>query len=361
MSNEITLFDPFNIGNLRIKNRIISSAIYERAAKDGHISSEIMDYYHNIASGGVGLAITGMQGISDGSVNGPAMIKTTYNEYVSDMRKIVDLFHYQDCKLFVQLQHAGYKTAWQHNGDMFGVSNYKDSNGAIYHEATPKELRKLVYDFGQAALRCKEAGCDGVEIHAVHGYLLHTFLSPYFNHRLDNYGGSIINRARLLFEVYEEVRKQVGKDFCIVVKFPCNDLVIPSITPQEVVWVCQQLEQRGVDALEISAGITRDGGPASFVPFAKTSKVEGNFSEGAALIASNLHIPVISVGGYRTPQYIDNVLTNTHIAAVALGRPIISEPNLVKRWQTDTTKARCISCNGCFLTKGIVSCVLKNK
>jgi len=355
MTNRITMFDSFAIGKLQIKNRLVSSAIYERAAKEGHITPEIIEYYRHLAEGGVGLAITGMEAVSEGAVNGPAMIKTTYDGYVEDMQKLVEIFHGQGSKLFVQLQHTGYKTAWQQGGDTFGVSAYKVSEDCTYHEATVEELNQLVHAFGQAALRCKAAGCDGVEIHAVHGYLLNTFLSPYFNHRTDGYGGSIANRARLLFEVYEEVRKQVGIDFCVAVKFPCSDLVTPSITSEETVWACQELERRGVDMIEVSAGITRDG----FSPLVRAGKEEGKFSAGAELIAAQVHIPVISVCGYRSPQYIEEILNTTHIAAVALGRPLISEPGLVKRWQTDTTKARCLSCNGCFKTKGIVSCILK--
>ena len=358
---KISMFDKFAIGKIQIKNRLVSSSIFERVANNGHISSAIIEYYRHLAEGGVGLVITGMEAISEGAVNGPAMIKTTYDGYIEDLKKLVDIMHANDTKIFVQLQHTGYKTAWQQGCDTFGPSPYKVTEACTYHEATAEELEKLVHDFGQAALRCQQAGCDGVEIHAVHGYLLNTFLSPYFNHRTDEYGGSIANRARLLLAVYDEVRKQVGKDFCVGVKFPCSDLVTPSITPEETVWACQELEKRGIDMIEVSAGIDRNGGPSSFAPFARTGKKEGKFSEGAELIASHVHVPVLSVGGYRSPQFIEDILNTTHITAISLGRPLISEPNLINRWQTDPTAARCISCNGCFTTPNIASCVLNKK
>lgn len=335
--------------------------MFEYGADDGKISERIVNLYETLAKGGSGLIITGMQSISDGAGYGPIMVKTSYDGYVNDLKKIVDVIHKYGSQVFVQLQHVGYKTNWKMGYDTFGVSEMKVSEECTYHEATQEGLNKVIQDFAISALKCKEAGCDGVQIHAAHGFLINSFLSPHFNHRKDKYGGNIKNRARLLFEIYHAIRQTVGEDFLISAKIPFDDLVSDSSTNEEMLYVCKTLEKMGIDMLEISSGMTMDGGEASFTPFIKKNK-EGNFLESAKLVASTLKIPIISVCGYRTPQFIEHILSHSSIAAISLGRPLTREPDLPNRWKTDESPALCVSCNRCFGSSQIISCqVCKNK
>lgn len=350
------MYESFKIDDLEIKNRIVRSAMFEFAAEDGKISQPIIELYKKVAEGGSGLIITGMQSVSAGAGYGPVMVQTTYDGYTDDMKKIVKIAHQNDSRIFVQLQHVGYRTNWSMGYDTFGVSELAVSEDCTYHEATQEEIDRVVRDFGISAKKCKDAGCDGVQIHAAHGFLINSFLSPHFNHRSDSYGGSIENRARLLFEVYDSVRKSVGNEFLVSVKIPFSDMVEDTSSADEMLWVCKELEKRGMDMLEISSGITMDGSTTSFTPFVKNNEPEGKFLEFAKKVANEVDIPVVSVCGYRTPEGIEQALKDNTIAAISLGRPLTKEPDLPNRWKTDPGRAKCSSCNRCFRPQGIIAC-----
>lgn len=350
----VAMYEPFKIGNITVKNRLVRSALFEYTADNGRITSRIIDLYRELGRGGCGLIISGMQAVSPEGRVGPVMVEATYDRYETDLGHVARAARQGGGVFFVQLNHSGDRTAKLEGYDHLSVSP-KDIEGCAYHEASEEEISKIVSDFARAAARCRAAGCDGVQIHAAHGFLINTFLSPYFNHRSDGYGGSIEGRARILFEVYAAVRSAVGDDFSISVKVPFSDRVTPSLTPDECLFVCRELERLGVDMIEISSGVTMDGGAKSFVPVMRRD-AEGPFLSWAAQIAGAVSVPVVSVCGYRTPEFIERALTQTPIAAVSLGRPLIREPHLPIRWRTDPTRAACISCNQCCKPKGIIAC-----
>jgi NADH:flavin oxidoreductases, Old Yellow Enzyme family len=354
----ISMYDSFQIGTLAIGNRLVASATFEFAADNGKVSRKIIDHYRELAAGGSGLIVSGMQTVLSSASSGPVMVDTTYEGYVDDMKKLVDVVHENGSRLFVQLNHSGYKTFKDEGYDRIGVSEKEVVEGCTFREATRDDIEKIVDAFGQAAKRAKDAGADGVQIHSGHGYLLNTFLSPYFNRRTDAYGGPVENRARILFEVYNAVRKTVGDGYPVSIKLPFSDGASPSITSEDCVYVSKELEERGMDMIEVTAGFTMDGGASSFTPFVKDETQEARFLAGAVRIAEAVKIPVISVCGYRTPDVIEKVLSETAVAAVSLCRPIIREPNLPNRWKTDRSKATCVSCNKCFMSKGLIACQL---
>ena len=352
----IGMYDPFPIGNLTIKNRLIRSATFEFAADNGRITPQMIELYRELAAGGSGLIISGMQAVMPSGGIGPVMVQTTYDRYVDDMKQLVDIIHKNGSRLFVQLNHAGYKTATLPGYDQIGVSELEVSEGCTYQEATPEEIKKIAEAFGKAAKRCQDAGCDGVQIHAAHGYLISTFLSPYYNHRTDAYGGSIENRSRILFEVYDAVRNEVGNNYPVSVKLHFSDRVSPSITPDECLYVCKELAARGIDMIEVSSGLAIAGNNESTsTPLIKGSQ-EGNFLAGAAQLAATVSVPIVSVCGYRTPDFIEKALNETPVTAVSLCRPLVREPNLPNRWIADRTRAVCVSCNKCFKSSGIIAC-----
>lgn len=361
MAKASTMDETFRIGKLRVKNRLVRSATFEFGAENGTITDRVIELNRALAKGGSGLIISGMMGVRHGGSVGPVMVECDASGFVAGMARIVETVHQNDTLFFAQLNHGGYRTCQAEGYDRIGVSESEVAPGCVYHEATPEEIADIVAAFGTAAARCREAGCDGVQIHAGHGYLLNTFLSPYYNHRRDDYGGPIANRARLLFEVYDAVRQAVDRDFPVAVKLPFSDRVSPSITPEECIFVCKELEKRGIDLIEVTSGISYDGKSTSFSPFLKDGK-EGTFLDGAVQVAKAVKVPVVSVGGFRTPDYIEKALNETQVAAVALCRPLIREPDLPNRWKNDRSKAACISCNRCFKSRGIVACqVLKDQ
>ena len=352
----VSMYDPFKVGNLTIKNRLIRSATFEFGSDDGRITQRIIELYRQLAKGGSGFLISGMQAVTPSARSSPVMVETTYDQYVDDMKQVTDVVHQNGSLLFVQINHTGYKTAKIPGYDRIGVSELEVSERFNYREATPDEIQKIVEAFGKAARRCKEAGCDGVQIHAAHGYLISTFLSPYYNHRTDTYGGSIESRSRILFEVYDAVRNEVGNNYPVSVKLHFSDKVSPSITPDECIYVCKKLEECGIDMIEVSSGLSIAGnGESASSPLIKESQ-EGTFLAGAAQVANAINIPIVSVCGYRTPDFIEKALNETPVTAVSLCRPLVREPNLPNRWKTDRTKATCISCNRCFTSKDIIAC-----
>lgn len=372
-----TLYQPFTVGNLTLKNRLVASAMFEYGAEEGRITDKIAERYHQLAQGGIGGIITGMQAVTASGAVAPQMVHTEYDGYVQDMKAIADTVHQEDCKLFVQLQHCGSKTRPAEGYDHFTVSAVEDSAPhasdlrslsprdplVVYHPATVEELRKVAEDFGQAARRCQLAGVDGVQLHCAHGYLINSFLSPSTNHRQDEYGGPIENRARLLFEIYDAVRRAVGPEYPVGVKFPFSDLNAQSIQPEESLYVCRELERRGIDFIEVSSGMVMSTGSDSFSPRLAKDGPEGPFLPYARQVAQAVSVPVISVCGYRSPAFIQQVLSETGLAAVSFGRPLVREPDLPNRWRRDESPAQCVSCNACRNSAGdgIITCQVEKR
>lgn len=349
------IFEPVDLGQLNIKNRLIRSATFEGGTiSDGEITPQLGQIYAALADGGTGLIISGMMGVGHNSRAFSAMARIDSESFHHRMAELVEIVHNHGSKLVVQLSHCGAKATVLDEGNQpWAPSPCEAIRGLPAKEMNAAEIQQLIRDFGQAARRCKEAGADGVEIHSGHGYLLSQFLSPYYNKRQDAYGGSIENRARFLLEIYDEIRRQAGPDFPLLIKINYSDLITPGLTGEECGYICRELDARGIDALEISSGLSVNKASATSQPVRDTST--GLYSEGALDIADQIQAAVISVGGYRTLSTVTDILNRGNITAMALSRPLICEPNLPNQWRTGTKDdSRCISCNRCF--KGAYGC-----
>jgi 2,4-dienoyl-CoA reductase-like NADH-dependent reductase (Old Yellow Enzyme family) len=212
------------------------------------------------------------------------------------------------------------------------------------------EIDKVVTAFGEAAARGKRAGFDGVQLHGAHGYLLSQFLSPFFNQRTDRYGGNLENRARLLLEVVQAVRKEVGEGYPLLVKINSEDFVENGLTADESLEVCAMLEKAGVDAIEMSGGTVYASGKYSSLRtgVAKSQESESYYREAAARYKQRIGIPLLLVGGIRSLEAAGSIVHDGVADFISLCRPLISEPDLIGRWKAgDRRPALCISCNGC--------------
>ena len=356
------IFDPVPLGNLLLKNRLIRGATLENGGAENHVITPLLQAMHqSLAEGGVGLIITGMMGVTYNSCVHGTMVRIDDDSFVVKFRESVAAVHERNCKIVVQLGHCGAKAMVIDEGD----APYAPSAITLPNNPRPaiamskQQIQALIAAYGDAAAKCKEAGADGVEIHGAHGYLISEFLSPYFNKRDDEYGGAIENRARLLFEVYDEIRLKVGLDYPILLKINGSDLVKECSTDEEIIWVCNALEKRNIDGIEISGGISVSPASAS----TRTGeKKEGFFAENALRLASNLTIPVISVGGYRTPEGVLEFLNKGNLAAISISRPLILDPALPRKWQNgENTRSACVSCNQCFLTMPLGCKVAQSK
>lgn len=345
-----TLFDPIEIGNLHLANRIVRSATLRGfAAKDGVVTETEQAVLQGLAEGGVGLIITGMMGVGFNSCVHGEMIRIYDRRFPETYGRVVEAVHQHGGVLVAQLGQCGAKASVVDCGDhLHAPSDIELTPGQPAKEMTKEEISRVISEFSSAALRCKEAGADGVQIHAAHGYLISEFLSPYFNKRQDEYGGSIENRARLLFEVYKAVREAVGTSYPVFMKINSSDLTEQGMTAGESLWVCRTMAQMGLTAIEVSGGISVSPSTRSTPP-GLTLQTQGIFSEVAAKISAQVDIPVISVGGYRTLEFAETVLNESNIQAISLSRPLIREPDLVQRWQSgERTSSGCISCNRCM-------------
>ena len=218
-------------------------------------------------------------------------------------------------------------------------------------EMTKEDILRIENSFAEAALRAKKAGFDGVEIHAAHFYLVSEFLSPLYNKRNDEYGGSDENRARFLIEIIEKIREKVGKDYIVGIKINCEDGDKNGITEDGFIKICQMAEKAGLDYIQIS-GIT----------WMKQRIKSLIYENQATKLAEKIKIPVIVTAGARNVDELNEILNKSNIQYFGIVRPLICEDDLITRWKKGLTKkSKCISCNSClFKTLGV--CIFnKNK
>jgi len=234
-----------------------------------------------------------------------------------------------------------------------------------------EEIRSIVEAFAQAIVRVQQAGFDGVQLHAGHGWLLSSFLSPYTNRRDDEYGGTAANRVRIIAEIVAQARALVG-DFPILIKINCEDHVVGGTNRESFPEMASLIAATGVDAIEVSGGMwdclvrpERELGFVSVpIPEARTNIVKPEKQSYFLKYVEdlNLNIPVILVGGNRNIERLEQIVSGGAAAFIALARPLVNEPDLPRRWLegSGSSNARCISCNACLLSikYGSLHCIL---
>lgn len=353
-----TLFDETKMGKITLKNRFIRAATWEELADEkGHLTDELIVVYENLAQNNVGTIITGYSFIIENQQTNYNMMGIYNDSFIDEYKTLTKAVHKYNANIILQIMNGGSQTEYKTKNDRtWGPSQIENiSTKILSKEMTVEEIKVLIKAFADAALRAKKAGFDGVEIHGGHGYLLNQFLSPYYNRRKDEYGGSIENRARLLFQVYEAVRNAVGSRFPILVKMNCEDFIEQGLSLKDSKYVCKKLSQMGIDAIEISGGSSDSSAHnknASRTGI-NTIEKESYFKIQATEIAEEVSVPIILVGGNRSLEEMNELLNKTKISYFSLCRPLLCEPNLIKRWyEGDTQKSKCISCNKCFDIKG---------
>jgi 2,4-dienoyl-CoA reductase-like NADH-dependent reductase (Old Yellow Enzyme family) len=255
------LFSPMKIGNVELPNRFVCSATHEAMAKKtGEVSDELLRRYEKLANGGVGLSITGLMYVH---VSGRGYKNQTGihdDSMIPGLKKLVDTVHQAAGKIAFQIAHCGRQTT-KHMIGQTPLAPSSRGRDPMYFvkpkEMTELEITEIVKAFGTAARRAVEAGADGIQLHAAHGYLISEFLSPFFNIRTDSWGGSDENRFRFLKEIYQEVKKVVPGGYPVFVKLNTNDYTPKEgITPSLAVRYAKWLAELGIDAVEVSCGAT---------------------------------------------------------------------------------------------------------
>ena len=345
------LFETEKLGSLTLKNRLIRSAIWENmAAPGGHPTEKMIAFYEKLASGGVGLIITEYIAVNKetGTENGLSGI---YDDaFISEYRRLTDAVHTKGGRIAAQIVYRG-SLAGGGDETVWGMSAVRHKTSDVTpHEMTQNEILSLENMFAAAARRAKAAGFDAVEIHAAHGYFLSQSLSPYYNRRADEYGGSVENRVRLLTETYKKVREAVGNGYPVLVKLNCSDFAEGEATFAECETACRRLDGLGIDGIEISGGDR---------VWATANKTPSLYADYAAKIADEVRVPVILAGNNRDPMTMEQLLNETKLSFFSLARPFLREPDLAARWEHgDLTPSKCISCGKCYSPQG-VSCVFR--
>ncbi len=351
------LFEKTRIKSLELENRSVRSATWSGVGDEkGHVTERAIQVYSALAQGGVGLIITGFQYVMPNGVAMPFQVGNYDDGCLEGLRRMADAIHADGGKVVVQLVHTGSKAnpaLFPQKGEIWGASAVKDPlSDHVPHEMTAGEIARVVEAYGAAAARSKSAGFDGVQLHGAHGYGINQFLSSAFNRRTDAYGGDISKRYRILGEIMEAVRGAVGDDHPVMIKLSGHDFAEGGLVTEESLEVARRLVDDGMDAIEVSAGSRASS--EDMIPSRMKIKKESDeayLADLAARFKESVDVPIITVGGVRSPEVIDRVLHQKKADYVAMCRPLIREPGLVNRWiGGDPARAKCISCNGCFET-----------
>jgi len=346
------IFEEARIGNMVLKNRLIRSSTWENMAdEDGHMTYSLYEEYRKLAKGGVGLILTGYANVIREEQPNPRMMGIYDDSFLTEYRKLTDMVHEHGSRIVMQIAYGGSQTDFQPEGRLiWGPSAVADlATGVVPTAMTQEDIERLATAFAAAAGRVKAAGFDGVQIHGAHSYLLSQFLNPYYNRRTDEYGGSIENRSRIFLDVYTAIREQVGDTFPVLIKINCEDFITGGTTIEDSLILAKRLDERGIDAIEVSGGTAASGNCVPPRPKIDSPEKEAYHAAYATRIADAVDAPIILVGGLRSLDVIEALRKNTKIGFFSLSRPLLAEPDLPKRWQRgDRSRSRCVSCNGCL-------------
>ncbi len=352
-----TLFEPVKIGTMEIKNRFVRSATYDGSAeRSGHVSERQLQMFDTLAHGGVGLIVTGITYVDPSGQNLPFQNSMANDEYILGFKKLNDTVHNQGAKIAIQLFNAGRERVRflkDKTEEAIAPSFIKDDPyfSGNYRSLEEDEIRQIIENFGDAARRSREAGFDAVQVHGAHGFLLSQFLSPYTNHREDDWGGTLENRLRFHHELYDDIRKKVGDDYPLFIKMGVQDGFEGGLEFGEGKTAARIISRWGFDALEISQGLRgKEFEGTEFRTNIRNKDREAYFREWTKVIKEDVNVPVMMVGGLRTFELIKEVVDKKETDFISLCRPFIREPGIVNDWKNGNYhKATCISCNKCLM------------
>ena len=372
--DDYKIFSPGRIGKLTLSNRLVRSATWDPCILGTRqMSDVVLAVYRNVARGGVGMIITGdLPSMSTAMVAGEAPY--AYEEVrIAGLSRLVETVRdaAPDCRLIAQLS----------RGEPGPLPSRFPSP---FWEEGPRpltlaEIQTLVNCIAETIYWLREEGFDGVQLHAAHGTLLSFFLSPYTNRREDAYGGSVQNRVRVVREIVARAREKVS-DFPILIKMNGTDYLEGGIDLATFPALARAVAGAGVDAIEVSGGmwecLARPEEDLGFRPVpAPESHTRLHKPEAQSYFLPyaerlDLDIPLILVGGNRDVERLEAILQAGTVDFISLCRPLISEPDLSRRWREGrgSSGTDCISCNACLYdmyehpgreTPDVVACVFK--
>jgi 2,4-dienoyl-CoA reductase-like NADH-dependent reductase (Old Yellow Enzyme family) len=400
------LFEPLRFRNLTVKNRILRSNISGRFDNyDGSGTQARINWEEKFARGGVGAIVSSYSPVHLRGRILPNYATIDRDERIPFWRRVGETVHRHDCKFILQLSHSGRQQ------DVGGVENLgkkalsstsktESFHGFECQAMTTEQIQETIRSFADGARRAREAGLDGVELHAANGYLITQFLSSAINDRKDEFGGSLPGRARFLLEIIRAIRREVGDDFHLQVKISAvdhNNAVIfwdkRGNTLDDSIEICKWVEEAGADAIHVSTGsmFPHPRNPAGGLPvdvaretydtmlssglytfrnyllarwkllrplfrflWNRTTRgleVEGANAADAHAIKRAVSIPVLCTGGFQTASVIRALIEEGRCDGVTIARPLIANNDLVKTFAAghDRPERPCTYCNRCLV------------
>ncbi|WP_372809639.1 FAD-dependent oxidoreductase [Litorivivens sp.] len=354
LDNYNYLLQPGRIGTLTLKNRMFVTAMGVNLAEpDGHCGEQIRAFHEEHAKGGAALITLGVAGVAwPHGGNQPRQVAISDDRFIPGLKALADAVHKHDAKVVAQLHFGGLvgvedmkagRPVWIPSMPVFKQSDLEagmlkeeiprsatsQKLDVKLHPMTHDDIASLVAQFAQAARRVCEAGMDGLEIHGGHGYIISEFLSPLTNQRDDEYGGSLENRARLLLEVIEAVRTEVGREFPVWCKLDSEEFGQPDgISLEDAKAVAQMAEQAGVDAITVSA--YHDTSRGALHSESNIPHTPERLVANATAIKQGLSIPVITSGRIE-PEAASKHIAQGHFDFLGMGRKLLADPHLPRK------------------------------
>ncbi|WP_151736452.1 FAD-dependent oxidoreductase [Paenibacillus tengchongensis] len=346
-----TLFSPLKIRGLELKNRIIFPAMGTKmATEDRFVSQQLIDYHVARVEGGCGLNI-----VEVCSVYGPAapkkFLSIADDKYIPEMKRLTDAVHAAGGKAGIQLWLGGMAVGSDPES-MFVIPSSVPIPGTEYTipGATVETIQEVTTAFGQAARRAVQAGFDTIEFHAGHNYTPHSFLSPFFNRRTDEYGGNPENRARFLIECIESIRHNIPNEMPLFMRISAHDDYLDNgLTIQEVIGFCKMAKLAGVDVLDVSRGNFSSAAIKYEVPPIDLHR--GFNVDNAAHIRRETGMVTVAVGRINAPEQAEEILAGCQADMVVIGRAQLADPEFCNKAYSGKTEdiVECVACNqGCY-------------
>ncbi|HEX7049526.1 MAG TPA: FAD-dependent oxidoreductase [Longimicrobiales bacterium] len=347
-----SLFSPGRLGRLETKNRLVMPPmVLDYADERGRATPRYRAHIERVARGGVGTLILEASFVRPDGRGFTHQLGLHEDAVIEGLARVVEAVHEHGAVVGPQLFHAGRQT----QAEVAGARPVAPSAipdpllREVPRALSVDEIQELVAAFAQAARRAEAAGFDFVEIHGAHGYLITQFLSPFTNQREDAYGGTPENRMRFLVEIIEAVRDAVSRDFPLLVRLSCDELVPGGLTPEDTIGIARRLEAMGIAALDISAGNYASFSRGYMIP--PMAREDGVLVPLAERVKAAVGVPVITVGKLRDPAFDDEVVRAGKADFVAIGRTLLADPD----WPAKARDGRweeinaCIACNqGCI-------------
>jgi 2,4-dienoyl-CoA reductase-like NADH-dependent reductase (Old Yellow Enzyme family) len=347
------LFTSKRIGSVHVRNRIVMPAMTTRLAdREGFVTDATIAYFAARAKGGTGLITVEMAAPERVGRHRFHELGIYDDRFLPGLRRLTDAIHAHGAKASIQLGHAGGHTRQDICGEPPIAPSavphyvYELHGETVMPVAMSQErIARTIAAFVEAAARAKAANFDCVELHVAHGYLLSQFLCPEENQRTDEYGGTLANRARISLEILRSVRARV-KRFPVIFRVNVNDYFPNGLTFPEGLQVAKWAALEGANALHITAGHYRSL-PSAHMMTPPMNCPEAIFLNYAARVKSEVSVPVIAVGRLGNPQVAMEAVDSGKTDFVALGRPLIADPDWVAKARSNTAVRRCLACNRC--------------